>query len=124
VIPEIDIWRVAYLMLKRYGDEADIESAIRAEELAEEGDHNGAAVWWLVTSAIEQLANRTPRDWCTNLAASKNRRGSASGRRCAGAGKLLTPSGLAKDRGNKAVYVGTVRTDEDAFCSVPLCNCR
>ena len=35
VIPEIDIWRVAYLMLKRYGDEADIESAIRAEELAE-----------------------------------------------------------------------------------------
>ena len=37
VIPEIDIWRVAYLMLKRYGDEADIESAIRAEEVAEEG---------------------------------------------------------------------------------------
>jgi hypothetical protein len=34
VIPEIDIWRVANLMLKRYGDEADIESAIRAEELA------------------------------------------------------------------------------------------
>jgi len=37
MIPEIDIWRVANLMLKRYGDEADIESAIRAEELAEEG---------------------------------------------------------------------------------------
>ena len=36
MIPEIDIWRVANLMLKRYGDEADIESAIRAEELAEE----------------------------------------------------------------------------------------
>ena len=60
MIPEIDIWRVANLMLKRYGDEADIESAIRAEELAEEGDHNGAAVWRRVTSAIEQLANRTP----------------------------------------------------------------
>jgi hypothetical protein len=29
VIPEIDIWRIANLMLKRYGDEADIESAIR-----------------------------------------------------------------------------------------------
>jgi uncharacterized protein len=28
VIPEIDIWRVASLTLKRYGDEADIESAI------------------------------------------------------------------------------------------------
>ena len=44
MIPEIDIWRVANLMLRRYGDEADIESAIRAEELFEEGDHNDAAV--------------------------------------------------------------------------------
>jgi hypothetical protein len=60
VIPEIDIWRVANLVLKRYGDEADIESAIRAEELAEEGDHNGAAVWRRVTDAIGQLANTTP----------------------------------------------------------------
>ena len=45
VIPEIDIWRVANLMLKRYGDEADIESAIRAEELADAGDRAGEAVW-------------------------------------------------------------------------------
>jgi hypothetical protein len=45
VIPEIDIWRVAYLMLKRYGDEADIEGAIRAEELAEAGDWAGETVW-------------------------------------------------------------------------------
>jgi hypothetical protein len=60
VIPEIDIWRVAYLMLKRYGDEADIEGAIRAEELAEQGDRIGAAVWLRVTDAIGQLANTTP----------------------------------------------------------------
>jgi hypothetical protein len=45
MIPEIDIWHVANLMLKRYGDEADIESAIRAEELAEAGDWPGEAVW-------------------------------------------------------------------------------
>jgi hypothetical protein len=60
VIPEIDIWRVATLMLNRYGDEADIESAIRAEELADEGDHNGAAVWRRVIDAIGKLANTTP----------------------------------------------------------------
>jgi hypothetical protein len=60
VIPEIDIWRVAYLMLKRYGDEADIESAMRAEELAEEGDHKGAAVWRRVTDAVGQLTNTIP----------------------------------------------------------------
>ena len=60
MIPEIHIWRVANLMLKRYGDEADIESAILAEELFEEGDHNGAAVWLRVINAIAQLLNSTP----------------------------------------------------------------
>jgi len=33
MIPEIDIWRVANLMLKRYGNEAEAESARRADEL-------------------------------------------------------------------------------------------
>jgi hypothetical protein len=60
MIPEIDIWRVASLMLNRYGDEADIESAIRAEELAEAGDRTGEAVWRRVIDAIAQLLNTTP----------------------------------------------------------------
>jgi hypothetical protein len=34
VIPEIDIWRAANLMLKRYGDKALEESAARGDELA------------------------------------------------------------------------------------------
>jgi hypothetical protein len=33
VIPEIDIWRAANLMLKRYGDNAPEESATRVDEL-------------------------------------------------------------------------------------------
>ena len=60
MIPEIDIWRVANLMLKRYGDEADIESAIRAEELAEVGDWAGEAVWRRMIDAIGQLVSMTP----------------------------------------------------------------
>ena len=60
MIPEIDIWRVANLMLKRYGDEADIESAIRAEELAEAGDWRAEAVWRRIVGAIGQLENTTP----------------------------------------------------------------
>ena len=61
MIPEIDIWRVANLMLKRYGDEAQAESAIRMQELALNGDSAGAAVWRRrVTDAIGQLVNTTP----------------------------------------------------------------
>ena len=60
MIPEIDIWRIATLMLKCYGDEAEAESAIRSAELAEAGDWAGAAVWHRVTDAIGQLTNTTP----------------------------------------------------------------
>jgi hypothetical protein len=60
VIPEIDIWRAANLMLKRYGDKALEESAARADELAAQDDHNGADVCRRITDAVRQLANQTP----------------------------------------------------------------
>jgi hypothetical protein len=44
MIPEIEIWRAASLMLKRYGEKALEESAARADELFAEQDHDGAAV--------------------------------------------------------------------------------
>jgi hypothetical protein len=60
VIPEIDIWRAATLMLKRYGENAHMESAARADELTGEGDHDGASVWRRITDAVAQLASTTP----------------------------------------------------------------
>jgi hypothetical protein len=60
LISEIDIWRVATLMVKRYGDEAMAQSAMRAEELAENGDPLGVAIWHRVIGAIGQLTNTTP----------------------------------------------------------------
>ena len=57
VIPEIDIWRAANLMLKRYGEKALEESAARANELFAEQDHDGAAVWRRIIDAVGQLAN-------------------------------------------------------------------
>jgi len=60
VIPEIDIWRAATLMLKRYGDKALEQSATRADDLAAEGDHDGADTWRRICAAVVQLANTTP----------------------------------------------------------------
>jgi hypothetical protein len=60
VIAEIDIWRAASLMLKRYGAAAREESATRADELAAVEDHNGAAIWRRITDAVGQRANETP----------------------------------------------------------------
>jgi len=57
VISEIDIWRAAALMMKRYGDEAPIESVKRADELANAGDDAGAAIWR--RSAASRSPSRT-----------------------------------------------------------------
>ena len=59
VIREIEIWRVAVLMVNRYANEAEANSFRRAEELAAEGDHAGAAIWRRITVAIEQLTDMT-----------------------------------------------------------------
>ena len=47
-------------MLKRYGDQAEVESARRDDELWEVGDAAGVAVWRRVMGAVRQLANTTP----------------------------------------------------------------
>jgi hypothetical protein len=60
VIPEIDIWRTATLMLKRYGEKALDESAARADELAAQDDYHGQATWRRIAEAVSQLANMTP----------------------------------------------------------------
>jgi hypothetical protein len=60
VIPEIDIWRAANLMLKRYGEKAFDASSMRADELAADGDRDGASTWRRITAAVEQLANNIP----------------------------------------------------------------
>jgi len=60
LIPEIDIWRAAQLMLKRYGEKALDESAARADELALADDDDGATTWRRIMAAVEQLSNKIP----------------------------------------------------------------
>jgi hypothetical protein len=60
VIPEIDIWRAAYLMHRWYGDTAQVESARRANELAAAGDIAGVAVWLRIIDTVGQIASTTP----------------------------------------------------------------
>ena len=60
MISEIDIWRAAVLMMKRFDDDAPIESGKRADELANAGDDTGAAIWRRIEDAAEKLASTTP----------------------------------------------------------------
>ncbi len=49
MIPEIDVWRSAQLMIRQYGDAA----------VTEQGDSAGALVWRRIREAIDQLQNDT-----------------------------------------------------------------
>jgi hypothetical protein len=59
VILEIEIWSVAVMMINRYADEAKLNSLRRAAELTVDGDRAGAAIWYRITTAIEQLIDTT-----------------------------------------------------------------
>jgi hypothetical protein len=62
VIPDRDIWAAALLMVKRFGDDAMLEAAARADELLENGDMIGSETWHRILEAIEGLQAKAPAD--------------------------------------------------------------
>jgi hypothetical protein len=55
VISDLDIFRAADLLVKRHGADAPIVAAQRADELFDEGDLDGVAVWKRITRAVGEL---------------------------------------------------------------------
>ena len=58
MIPDLDIYRSADLLVKRHGEDASIEAAMRADAMLEKGDLDGYAVWKRILRAVEELADR------------------------------------------------------------------
>ncbi len=60
---DLDIYRSATELIEQHGDAADIEAAMRADELMDAGDMDGEAVWLRIMKAIEELqAEERPGD--------------------------------------------------------------
>jgi uncharacterized protein DUF6961 len=62
VIPDRDVWQAAILLVKRYGDDAMLEAAQRADQMLEEGDMAGAETWHRILNAIERLQAAKPAE--------------------------------------------------------------
>lgn len=60
MIPEIDIWRAAAIMIKRYKDQADLAPARRADEYCDKGERDGPRTWLAILKAIDQLRTVQP----------------------------------------------------------------
>ena len=55
MIPDLDIYRSANLLVKRHGDDAPIHAAVRADAMLDKGDLEGFAVWKRILRAMEEL---------------------------------------------------------------------
>ncbi len=55
MIPDLDIYRAANVIIKQYGPDAPIHAAMRADAMLEAGDQNGYAVWRRILRAVEEL---------------------------------------------------------------------
>ncbi len=59
---DLDIYRAANEHIKQYGEAADIEAAMRADERLAAGDMEGEAVWLRIGKAVEELLSEERPD--------------------------------------------------------------
>ncbi len=55
MVDDLDIYRSANELIEQHGEDAPIEAALRADELAADGDMDGRAVWLRIVKAVEEL---------------------------------------------------------------------
>ncbi len=55
MVSDLDIYRSANVLVKRHGQDAPIEAAMRADAMLEAGNLEGYAVWKRILRAVEEL---------------------------------------------------------------------
>ena len=58
----IDIFRTANELIKQHGEDAPIHAAMRADELLDQGDMDGVAVWKRILKAVDELLSEEVPD--------------------------------------------------------------
>ena len=60
MITDLEIYRAANQLVKRYGQDAEFEAAMRADAMIEQGHPEGLAVWTRILRAVEGLQRAKP----------------------------------------------------------------
>jgi hypothetical protein len=61
MIPDLDIWRCANVLVKQQGEDAPIHAAMRADAMLDISDLDGHAVWKRILRAVEELQGTEPK---------------------------------------------------------------
>ena len=59
MIPDLDIFRTANVLVKQHGQDAPINAAMRADAMLDKGDLDGYMVWRRVLQAVEEPPQKT-----------------------------------------------------------------
>jgi hypothetical protein len=61
VIPNLDIWRAAAIIIQRHGvDDAAIVAAQTADEFRAKGDEDGRRIWKAILGAVLEMLRDKP----------------------------------------------------------------
>lgn len=60
MIADVDIWRAAWMLVDRHGENATAEASERAVKLIKVGDVDGAAAWRQILAAVYELQRARP----------------------------------------------------------------
>ena len=60
MIPALDIYRSANLLVKRHGADAPIQAIMRADAMLDKGELGGYAVWRRILRAVGELQRAEP----------------------------------------------------------------
>ena len=63
---ELDIYRTATVIIRRFGGDAKLEAGIRADAMLDAGDLKGASTWRKVLRAIDDLQRTRRTDESVN----------------------------------------------------------
>jgi len=55
MVSNLDIWRAANLLIREYGDDAELEAVRRQDLMLDRNDDEGRLVWARIRRAIEAL---------------------------------------------------------------------
>ena len=66
MIDDLDVFRAAKLLIDQHGDDDAIRAAQRVDQLADEGDLDGVAVWRRIIEAIDELQRERRDDEALN----------------------------------------------------------
>ena len=60
MISERDTWAAANILIKKYGDDAELRAAERADEMLDQGDIDGQRIWLRILEAVKRLTDTEP----------------------------------------------------------------